>query len=55
MEKREAGAYMFVPRPIGFVSSPYNDTSEIPKVCTPGMKPKGYSGLARIRARAHRH
>ena len=22
---------MFVPRPIGFVSSPYNDTKQIPK------------------------
>jgi tRNA (Thr-GGU) A37 N-methylase len=25
------GAYMFVPQPIGFVSSPYYQTSEIPK------------------------
>jgi tRNA-Thr(GGU) m(6)t(6)A37 methyltransferase TsaA len=25
------GAYMFVPQPIGFVSSPYHQTSEIPK------------------------
>jgi tRNA (adenine37-N6)-methyltransferase len=23
--------FMFVPRPIGFISSPYNDTTEIPK------------------------
>jgi hypothetical protein len=29
--KGEARAYMFVPQPIGFVSSPYKDTAEIPK------------------------
>src|SRR3984885_3584196 len=27
----ESRAYMFVSRPIGFVSSPYRDTTEIPK------------------------
>jgi hypothetical protein len=27
----KTGAYMFVPQPIGFVSSPYHQTSEIPK------------------------
>src|SRR6267154_5858836 len=27
----EAPAYMFVPRPIGFVSSPYKESAEIPK------------------------
>src|ERR1700682_3854416 len=29
--EREVRAFMFVPRPIGFVSSPYNNTTEIPK------------------------
>jgi tRNA-Thr(GGU) m(6)t(6)A37 methyltransferase TsaA len=31
MMVREARAYMFVPQPIGFVSSPYKETAEIPK------------------------
>ena len=29
---------MFVPRPIGFVSSPYHDTNKFPRVCTRNMK-----------------
>jgi tRNA-Thr(GGU) m(6)t(6)A37 methyltransferase TsaA len=31
MIKTKGSALMFVPRPIGFVSSPYNDTKQIPK------------------------
>jgi tRNA (adenine37-N6)-methyltransferase len=31
MIRTKGSALMFVPRPIGFVSSPYNDTKQIPK------------------------